>query len=79
KCNTKKALLDLYDCFDNKNAAESTSDRLAGAIRQAGIVLNSNLMAKYQWTSALNMLDQVFGKDVYVKVQILGSAIAAID
>lgn len=42
-------------------------------------MLNSNLMAKYQWTSALNMLDQVFGKDVYVKVQILGSAIAAID
>jgi len=54
-CRTPEELLEIYNHFDNKNAVETISDMLSGAVRQAGITFQSSLMKKHMFTAAMRL------------------------
>jgi hypothetical protein len=51
---------ELYDHFDNKNAAEDTADRLSGALNEHDINLKSTLMQRLRFSTGLRYAHSVW-------------------
>lgn len=56
ECQSLTQLLDLYDTFDNKRAAENPADRLSGALRLAGMDVHSPYFKSYGFSSIFTVL-----------------------
>jgi hypothetical protein len=60
KCASMEELLALYDTFDNKDATETTPDKVSGALRLVGFTPRSSLLQQYRFASALRMASRGF-------------------
>ena len=52
-CDSIKEVSELYTHFDNQSAVEAARDRLTGACREHGLLLQSSLLRKYSFVVAL--------------------------
>lgn len=55
KCTTLEDVKNLYECFDNKGAAESSYDRMFGAYREHGVQFKSQFLASKKIASTMRM------------------------
>ncbi|MBD9511522.1 hypothetical protein IB265_32725 [Ensifer sp. ENS10] len=81
-CETMDDLLELYTHFDNKSAVETTPDKLSGALRQAGITVTSEALAKYSFATALQVASRSVGgesTDLYKNAEEFKAEIATLD
>ncbi|QNH71651.1 hypothetical protein V1VFAS_121 [Rhizobium phage V1VFA-S] len=81
-CETRDDLLEIYSHFDNKAAVETTPDKLSGALRQAGVAVVSEALAKYSFATALQVASRALGgecTDLYKNAEEFKTEIAMLD
>ena len=55
RCNTHRELIRLYSIFDSQDAVEKQQDRVTGAMRQYGLILESKRLFQGAFTDALSI------------------------
>lgn len=53
-CDDLNAIMDIYVRFDNRGAAESTADQMYGAIKECGLVFESELLKSQKFAAAIS-------------------------